>query len=172
MSGPLAFTVILVLVVPVILALRSSARRAARRREEAEPWLSEARRAGFALADAVNAAGDVEAAARRAAEAALAACRDASGDPGLEGLGRAAARAHAAAEEATALARRIRSHDAEIASAAARSTLGGELMNLAGSEAMEYRPYAADTAAGLDEVAAEARRAAAEATARASGSPR
>jgi hypothetical protein len=47
-----------------------------------------------------------------------------------------------------------------------------ELLDLAGSEAMEYRLHAEDAASSLDEAADQARRAAAEASARCSGLPR
>jgi len=77
-----------------------------------------------------------------------------------------------AAEQATALARGIRLHHAEIMHAADSSFLKLELLELAGSEAMEYLPYAEWAASSLDESADQARCAAAEARARGSGLPR
>jgi hypothetical protein len=145
---------------------------------QAEPQLSEARKAGFALTDAINASGDVETAAREAARTALAVCREVDGERPTDlelprkRLETAAATADSAAEDAAALARRIRLHHCEIMRAAESSPLKLELLNLAGSEAMEYRSYAEETAASLDDLADQARRAAAEARARGSGLPR
>src|SRR5689334_20543938 len=50
--------------------------RALRRVLRLDPWVSKARHAGFALTDAIHGSGDVEAAARDAARAALELCRD------------------------------------------------------------------------------------------------
>ena len=147
-------------------------------RRAAEPWVSEARRAGFALTVAINLSADLEAAARQAAQAALALCRDGAGDP-LTNVAAMRARfetvaatADSAAEQATALARKIRLHHAEIMHAAECSPLKVKLLRVAGSEAMEYRLYAEETASSLDEVANQARRAAAEARALGTALPR
>jgi hypothetical protein len=152
----------------------TSQQRAARRALQADPWVSKARHEGFALTDAIDASSEVETAAREAAETARAACREADGEPAAdrealrERLDLAATAAESAADQAATLARRIRLHDSEITRAAESSPRGAQVLSEAGSEAMEYRPYAAETASSLDGVADEARRAAAAARARGS----
>ncbi len=141
--------------------------RSARR---AEPHLSAARRAGFALTDAINASGHVEMTARDATRSTWVALRDLEGaEPNLIESARGrleseAAAAESAAAQAAALAREIRQHHAEIMSAVESSPLRQQLLRLAG-EAMEYQHHAEDEASALEELAAEARRAAADARA-------
>ena len=166
---------LLVLGAAILVALAS--RRHLRRASRAEPWYSEARRSGFQLNDEVNSSVDVVAAARQAAQTALAVSREVEAEPPTdleplrERLDSAAASADSAAEHASALARSIRLHYSEIMHAAESSPLKLQLLKLAGSEAMEYRVYAEDTASALDEAADQARRAAAEARARGGGLP-
>jgi phage-related tail protein len=158
-----AATVLAWLTVRIVMSQRSARR--------AEPHLSAARRAGFALTDAINASGDVETRARDATRSVLAALRELEGAaPNLVESARGrverhAAAAEAAAEQAAALARKIRQHHAEIMGAAKSSPLGFRLLQLAGSEAMEYRLCAEVEASSLEGISVEARRAAAEARA-------
>ncbi len=171
MYEPIAVVVFALVVALFIMHQRNLCR-------AAEPQLSEALSAGFALTDAINASAQSEAATRQAAQTALALCRDGVGDlptdlASMRGrLETAAATADSAAEQATALACRIRLHHAEFMHAAESSPLKLKLLRLAGSEAMEYRLYAEDTASSLDEVADQAHRAAAEARARGRALPR
>ena len=145
--------------------------RALRRVLQLDPWVSKAREAGFALTDAINGSGDVEAAARDAARAAIGLCQEvASTQPtGLEPLrGRleaAASAAESAAERATELARTIRGLHSEILQVAESAPQGRRALGEAGGEAMEYLDYAEETASSLDELAGGARRAAAAARA-------
>lgn len=152
----------------VTLALRRAFQRHIRREAAADPQLSEARRAGFALTNSINSS-DMGAAALEAARTVRGICREL--DLPQQGLARgrlevAVATAESAAEHAAVQARTIRFHRTEIMRAAGSSSLKMKLLDLAGSEAMEYLHWAQDAASALDEAAREARRAVIEARAR------
>ena len=162
------------LVLLVGIALRLAVQRDLRRKARAEPQLSEACRAGFALTDAINICTAVEAAARQAAQAALEVCCEIDREPRERERARrqfeiAIATADSAAEHAAVQARIIRLHHADIMRACESSPLKMKLLDLAGSEAMEYRVYAEIAASSLDEAADQARSAAAQARERCSG---